>query len=163
MSEPRPSVKALVVGIGSLIRGDDGIGVHAVRRLKDEGIPDHVHTLEVGTGGLSLLDYVEGYDRLVIIDAIVTGAPAGTVHELHGEETARTVHLAVGHEADLPTTLALGKKLSKTMPETVVVVAVEAGDLTSFSESLTPEVEAALPKVLSKVRNFYLTSTGSMG
>jgi len=146
-------VKTLIVGIGSTIRGDDGIGVHAVRRLKSCRLPDHVHTLEVGTGGLALLDFVEGYDRLIIIDAIVTGALAGTVHELRGEEVARTVHLAAGHEADLPTTLALGGELNRSMPDDVVVVAVEAGNLTTFSECLTPEVEAAIPKVLSKLKD----------
>jgi hydrogenase maturation protease len=145
-------VKSLVAGIGSTIRGDDGVGVHAVRQLKTRSLPDDVDVIELGTAGLALLDLVEGYDRLIVLDAIVTGAPAGTVHVLTGEEAARAVHLGAGHEADLPTTLSLGRKLMGShMPQNVAVVAVEAGDLTTFSEHLTPEVKASVPDVIARV------------
>lgn len=143
-------MKTLVVGIGSTIRGDDGVGVQAVRQFKAR-CPESVEVIELGTAGLSLLDFVEGFDRLVIIDAILTGAAPGTVHELTGEEVAKTVHLGVGHEADLPTALSLGQKLSRHMPADVVVVAVEAADTTTFSEELTPEVAFAIPEVLERV------------
>jgi hydrogenase maturation protease len=152
MLDQRQGLRTLVVGIGSLIRGDDGVGIHVVRRLAEAGLPEHVHTLEAGTAGISLLDFVKGYDRLIIIDAIVTGAPAGTVHELRGSDIARTVHLAAGHEADLPTALALGEKLSRTIPEEVIVLAVEAGSLDAFSENLSTDVEAAIPKVLGRTQ-----------
>jgi hydrogenase maturation protease len=152
MLDQKQGVRTLVVGIGSLIRGDDGVGIHVVRRLAEAGLPKHVHTLEAGTGGISLLDFVEGYHRLIIIDAIVTGAPAGTVHELRGSDIARAVHLAAGHEADLPTALALGEKLSRTMPKEVIVLAIEAGSLDAFSENLSAEVEAAIPKVLGRTQ-----------
>ena len=145
-------MKSLVAGIGSTIRGDDGVGVHAARQLRTRSLPDDVDVVELGTAGLALLDLVEGYDRLIVLDAIVTGAPCGTVHVLTGEEAAQAVHLGAGHEADLPTTLSLGRKLMGShMPQHVAVVAVEAGDLTTFSERLTPEVEASIPEVVAKV------------
>jgi hydrogenase maturation protease len=145
-------VKSLVAGIGSTIRGDDGVGVHAARQLRTRSLPDNVRVIELGTAGLALLDVVEGYDGLIVLDAIVTGAPCGTVHVLAGEEVARAVHLGAGHEADLPTTLSLGRKLMGShMPQDVAVVAVEVGDLTTFSERLTPEVEAAIPDVIARV------------
>ncbi len=145
-------MKTLVVGIGSTIRGDDGVGVHAVRRLKRrDALPD-VDIIELGTGGLALLDFVEGYDRLIVLDAIASGAPPGTVHLLSGEDVARATHLGVGHEADLPTTLALGRKLGdRQMPENVVVVAVEASDIHTFSEQLTPGVKAAVERAVAEV------------
>ena len=143
-------MKTLVAGIGSTIRGDDGVGVRAAREFKARS-PEGVDVIELGTAGLSLLDFVEGFDRLVVIDAIVTGAPPGTVTELTGEEVAKAVHLGIGHEADLPTALSLGQKLSRHMPTDVTVVAVEAGDITTFSEHLTPEVASAIPDVLSRV------------
>jgi hydrogenase maturation protease len=151
-------VKSLVAGIGSTIRGDDGVGVHAARQLKTRSLPDNVHIIELGTAGLALLDLVEGYDRLIVLDAIVTGALCGTVHVLTGEEAARTVHLGAGHEADLPTTLSLGRKLMGShMPQNVAVVAVEAGDLTTFSERLTSQVEAAIPEMVAKVERLLET------
>ena len=145
-------MKTLVAGIGSTIRRDDGVGVEAARQFKARCSNGQVDVIELGTAGLTLLDHVEGYDRLILLDAIVSGAPPGTVHELTGNEVALSAHLGAGHETDLPTTLALGRKLSKHMPEDVVVLAVEASDLTSFSEDLTPEVEAAIPKVLERLQ-----------
>jgi hydrogenase maturation protease len=145
-------VKTLVVGIGSTIRGDDGVGVHAVRRLQlRDALPD-VDIVELGTAGLALLDIVEGYDRLIVLDAIESGAPPGTVRVLSGEDVARATHLGVGHEADLPATLALGRELGdRQMPEEVVVIAVEAGDIHTFSEQLTPGVEAAVERAVGEV------------
>ncbi len=144
-------MKTLVAGVGSTIRGDDGLGVEAVRRLRDRIEDDQVDFVELGTAGVALLDLVDGYERLILIDAILTGGQPGTVVELEGEEVATSAHLGAGHEADLPTVLDLGRKLSKIMPREVVVIAVEAADLDSFSETLTPEVEAVMPDVLNRV------------
>jgi hydrogenase maturation protease len=146
-------VRALVVGVGSSILTDDGVGVHAVRRLVEEGLPEGIDAVEIGTGGLALLDLVRGYERLVLLDAIVTGAPPGTVHVLTGDDVALTAHLGMSHEADLPTVLALSRELlEETVPADVAVVAIEAKDVTTFSESLSPEVSAALPRAIEEVR-----------
>jgi hydrogenase maturation protease len=145
-------MKTLVAGIGSTILGDDGVGVVAARKLKDILDPGQADILELGTGGLALLDYLEGYDRLIVLDAVVSGAAPGTVFEYGEEATAATVHLGGGHEADLPAVLSLGRKLARQMPEDVIVIAVEAANITQFSEMLTPAVEAAIPEVLQRVR-----------
>jgi hydrogenase maturation protease len=144
-------VRTLVAGIGSTIRGDDGVGVEVVRRLRNRVANDDVDIVELGTAGVALLDLVDGYGRLILVDAIVTGGQPGTVYELKGDEVATPAHLGAGHEADLPTVLDLGQKLSKIMPREVVVIAVEAADLYSFSETLTPRVEAAMPDVVKRV------------
>jgi hydrogenase maturation protease len=144
-------MKTLVVGIGSTIRRDDGIGVRAARQFKERCSSPHVDVIELGTAGFSLLDFVDGYDRLILLDAIITGSPPGTVHELKEEDVAKTVHLGVGHEADLPTSLHLGKQLTGRMPRQVVVIAVEADDIQTFSEQLSPKVQEAIPEVLARV------------
>lgn len=145
-------MKTLVAGIGSPILSDDGVGVHVVRRLLEGSPRPGVDVIDVGTGGLALLDVVAGYDRLVLVDAAVTGAPPGTVHRFTGSDVTRTVHLGIGHEADLSTALALGKELmGLSMPRDVIVVAVEAADITTFSEELTPAVQAAIPAVLAAI------------
>ena len=119
--------------------------MRVVQRLKGRLDRPDVDVVELGTAGLSLLDEVAGYDRLILVDAIVTGAVPGTVHVLGEDEVATTVHLGASHEADLATTLAWGRKtLGSDLPRDVVVVAVEAADLTTFSERLTPAVASAL-------------------
>jgi len=122
-----------------------------------------VDVVELGTAGLGLLDAVRGYDRLIIIDAIVTGAEPGTVHVLDGVDVARASHLGPGHDADLPTVLALGKKLAADqMPQDVIVVAVEAADVVTVSTFLTPAVNAAVSEAAAKVEQL-CACNGSMG
>ncbi|MFH2002140.1 MAG: hydrogenase maturation protease [Planctomycetota bacterium] len=147
-----PERAPLIIGIGSPILGDDGVGIHAVRALKEDARLCHLPALELGTAGLSLLDFIEDHDSLIVIDAIRTGAPPGTVHSLCGEDVTQCVHLGSGHDADLPAVLSLGKKLKGAhMPRDILVIAVEAANLTQFSEDLTPEVKAAIPRVLRTI------------
>jgi len=123
-----------------------------VRALRERIAQENVDILEVGTAGLSILDLVAGYDRLIVVDAIVSGADPGTVHELRGADVARASHLGPGHDADLPTVLALGEKLAaEQMPSEVVVVAVEAADIATVSADLSPEVKAAVPNATARV------------
>jgi hydrogenase maturation protease len=145
-------VKTLVVGIGSTILSDDGVGVRVVERLSERALPAQVEVVQLGTAGLGLLDLVEDCQRLILVDAIVTGAVPGTLHELRGDDVARAAHLGPGHEADLPTTLAFGQRvLGRKLPHQVVVIAVEAEDLTTFSESLTPRVHAAVEPAVARI------------
>ena len=138
--------------MGSDIRADDGVGLHVVRQLGDRSLSESVDVVELGTAGLGLLDSVRGYDRLILVDAIVTGATPGTVHVLNGADVDRASHLGPGHDADLPTVLALGEKLAgDQMPQEVIVVAVEAVDVNTVSTQLTPAVEAAVSEAATKV------------
>ncbi len=148
-------MKILVVGIGSTILGDDGVGVHAARVVRDRMMAVSqidVDVVELGTAGLALLDLVEGYDQLIVLDAIVTGAAPGTVHLLEGKDVARAAHLGAGHDADLPATLAMGEKLLPgQMPQKVIVIAVEALHLTDFSEQLSEAVKGGIGEVVRAV------------
>jgi len=146
-------LKTLIAGVGSPILGDDGVGVRLAELLASRPLPPGTDVRVIGTAGLALLDFAAGYDRLLVLDAIVTGAAPGTVHVLTGDEVAKALHLgAVGHDADLPTALALGRRLHQaTLPEEVAVVAVEVACTDEFSEALTPAVEAALPAAAAAV------------
>ncbi len=147
-------MKTLIVGIGSSILGDDGVGIEIARRCKKLfSNKENIKVVEIGTGGLSLLDIVQGYDRLILLDAIISGSPIGTVQVLAEAALPSTVHLGTGHEADLSATLALGRKLAeKPLPEDVRIVAVEVRNITAFSENLSPEVEAAVPDAVAVVK-----------
>jgi hydrogenase maturation protease len=143
---------AVVCGVGSPILGDDGVGLHVVRALREQGVPDGVTLCELGTGGLAMADVALGCQRLVIVDAIETGAPAGTIHLLEGDDVARGTHLGRGHEPSVPEALAMSAKLlGEQMPAQVWVVAIEAEQLLEFSEQLTPAVAAAVPGACARV------------
>ncbi len=72
--------KTLVLGIGNVIMGDEGIGVHVVRALgQHHKLPEGVECLDGGTGGFILLEPMQNADRIVLIDAAADGNPVGTV------------------------------------------------------------------------------------
>ena len=80
----RPSLvemRTLVAGFGNVLRGDDGFGVEVVRRLADDAVLlAGIELLEVGTGGIRLVQALaDGYDQLVIVDAVARGVAPGTL------------------------------------------------------------------------------------
>jgi hydrogenase maturation protease len=71
--------KTLVLGLGNVLMGDEGIGVHVVRALEKHTLPAGVECLDGGTGGFVLLEPLENADRIVLVDAAADGNPPGTV------------------------------------------------------------------------------------
>ena len=71
--------KTLVLGLGNILMGDEGIGVHVVQALEKHLLPADVECLDGGTGGFTLLEPLENAARIVLIDAAADGNPLGTV------------------------------------------------------------------------------------
>ena len=72
----------LVLGIGNVLMGDEGVGVHVIRQLNGMKLPDGVECLDGGTGSFLLLEPMQQAKRIVLIDATFDGNPAGTVTRL---------------------------------------------------------------------------------
>jgi len=105
---------------------------------------------EAYAGGLRLMEAMAGYRRAVIVDAMTTGkAPPGTVVRMKVPHGTRNLFCA--HDGDLESALALGRDLGLSLPEEIEVVGVEAGDVETFSEELTPLVRAAVPAAVAAV------------
>ena len=71
--------KTLVLGLGNVIMGDEGVGVHVVRALEKHALPAGVECLDGGTGGFILLEPLQAADHIILIDATDDGNPPGTV------------------------------------------------------------------------------------
>lgn len=74
-SEP----KTLLLGLGNILMGDEGVGVHVLRALEKHSLPPDIECLDGGTGGFILLEPMQAADRIVMIDAAADGNPVGTV------------------------------------------------------------------------------------
>lgn len=160
-------MKTLIVGLGNPILGDDGVGwrvAEAVRKqwqradlrlLIDDETPrsslSHPKlAVEVdcfALGGLSLMERLVGYDRAIIVDAITTGQPPGTVSRLRLDELPdfSTAHTSAVHDTSLQNALRVGRTMGAQLPEEIWVVGVEAQCVYDFSETLTPPVAEAVP------------------
>jgi hydrogenase maturation protease len=76
---PENSGKTLVLGLGNVLMGDEGVGVHVVRAVENHTLPANVECLDGGTGGFTLLEPLQEAGRVILIDAASDGNPIGTV------------------------------------------------------------------------------------
>ena len=72
----------LVLGIGNFILGDEGVGVHAVRELEKGKFPEGIDIMDGGTAGLTLMETMQDYDKVLVIDAAVDDYAAGTIRHI---------------------------------------------------------------------------------
>ena len=145
-------MKNLVLGIGNPILSDDGAGIKVAREVGKKLDDPEITVAETSGAGLRLLDSIVGYDKVIIIDAIQTKkGKAGQIYRMEPEDFSFAKHLSSPHQINLVTALELGKMLNLAMPQKITIFAVEAKDITSFSEKCTPEVEQAIPEVVKMV------------
>jgi hydrogenase maturation protease len=140
----------LVVGLGNPLMGDDGAGLAALERLREEyAMPPEVHLIDGGTWGMNILPVLEGADDIIFLDAIRTGAAPGTVVELEGDEMPRMLsHKMSPHQIDLREVLALAM-LRGTLPDQLVAIGVEP-DRVEMTLDLSPPVTAALDEIVAR-------------
>ena len=148
-------MKVLILGVGNLLRSDDGVGLHIIEALRKEHLKDNVDLIEA-VSGLDILDAIKGYDRIILVDAIKTGGEPGTIYQLSLEDfkDKQTVNSFSTHlNMDIPTMLELGNRLfPEKMPEDIQIIAIEAEDITTISDKCTPKVEKAIPEVVELIK-----------
>jgi hydrogenase maturation protease len=141
----------LVLCLGNPLRRDDAVALHVAAAL--EAAPDAGTVVKRSAlSGLYLLDEMEGFDRVVVVDAVRTGAhPPGTVHSVPLE----AIHAPGGpspHAIGLPSALELARAAGAPVPSTIHVVAIEVQDMETVGEGLTPAVAAAVPRAAEAAR-----------
>jgi hydrogenase maturation protease len=146
-------MSVIIIGVGNPVLTDDSVGIQVVRRLAEELIGRAgITTRELYAGGISLMEAMSGHQKAIIIDAILTeGGRPGTIYSLTPSDLLHSRNIHSTHDASLPVALELGKMTGLPLPEEVGIWAVEAQDVETFSESLTEEVETAVPAVVSQV------------
>ena len=151
-------MRAVVIGIGNPIASDDGVGIRAVKDFQKTFADERVTCVECERGGLELLDLIRGYDAAVIVDAAKTEAsPPGAVTTLVARQPfAPGSHRSL-HTMELDSVLAFGSLMGMQLPDEVTVLAVEAADIETFHEGCTPEVESAIPDVVTRLQRQVLS------
>lgn len=159
----------LIVGLGSPILRDDAIGLHVARALADR-LPPETHTVvEAGVAGLRLLITLEGWDRVILVDALHEAPDPddeprpGRLHELTLDQLPSTLTLNTSHEASLADTLRLGRMTGMHVPEEIRIFGVEVVDPFSFDEQMTPAVAVCVDPVADEIVARCCHSTGCAG
>jgi hydrogenase maturation protease len=144
-------MSTVVIGLGNVVLGDDGAGVHAVRRLRARwALPDDVEVVEGGTAGLLLLPWLDDSERAILVDAVDVGEPPGTIRRLEGPALARPFPRRLSpHDVGVADLLGAAT-LSDALPATAVLLGVQA-ESTALGTELGVAVSAALDPLVDAI------------
>ena len=143
-------MNTLILGIGNPILTDDGGGIKIAQKLKEEN--PELEVIETSEAGIALLDFIVGYDKLIIIDSIKTkkGKP-GDLYQLELGDLKPSKDFSSSHGISIATAFELGQRLGYRMPKFVSIYAVEIKDNTTFGEKCTEEVEQKIPFIVKQI------------
>ena len=150
----------IVACFGNVLRGDDGFGIAVADRLRAGAVPDGVRVMEVGIGGIHLVqELLDGIDALIVVDAVDVGRPAGALVVMDPEITDvntmsvndRRDALADMHLASPDRVFTLAKGLG-VLPPVAIVIGCQAVDAHRYGEGLTPDVARAVDHAAAEVR-----------
>ncbi|QWK20307.1 MAG: HyaD/HybD family hydrogenase maturation endopeptidase [Hydrogenobacter thermophilus] len=144
-------MRTLLLGIGNILLSDEGLGVRAVEELKSRfKFPPYVELMDGGTLGMDLLYFMEGFERLLVIDAVLGGNPPGTLYKFSdGEVKAYFKRKVSAHELGFQEILALADLLGKR-PNEIVLVGMEPESL-NISLELSTTVKERLHLLIEEV------------
>jgi hydrogenase maturation protease len=148
LSDQAP-VRCTIVGIGNVLMGDEGIGVHVVRAVEARSLPEDVACLDGGTGGLHLLEPMQRSPKVVLVDATVDGEPPGTVHRLRPRYSSDYPPTLTAHDIGLKDLLDALELLGER-PE-VTLFAVSVRPPREMATELSPPLEALVPELTAMV------------
>ena len=156
-------MRILIAGVGNVLKADDAFGVEVARRLDAMDLPDGVHVVETGIGGIALVQELQdGWDALIVADAVDRGRPPGTVMLI--EPDVIDVHaLSWGERHDLladahlatPERVFMLSRALGVLPERLLMVGCQPLDAdalgTEMSEPVRLAVDVAVHEILRHV------------
>ena len=148
--------KLLVLGIGNVLMGDEGVGVHVVRHLEKENVPVGVELLDGGTGSFLLLDPMQLARKVILIDATLDANPPGTVRRLAPRFSTDYPRTLAAHDIGLKDLLDAFYLLGHNVD--VVLFAVSIAPLQELGLDMSPELVAQVPKIAAMVKDEIVNS-----
>ncbi len=154
MKHNRKKRSVVVVGLGSTLLKDDGVGIHAVRKLQEDlsfPFDVDVETIDGGTAPDISVFLESGIDKLIIIDTVQAHGKPGAIYRLTPDIfESESQNIQSPHNFNLRESLVL-MRLGGVLPSEVVIIGVEPGSM-EWGTTLTPEVLSKIPELLSIIR-----------
>jgi len=152
------ALKITILGIGNTLISDDGVGVHIINKLNAEyTFPENVTLIDGGTKGLDLLPFIEGSDRLLIIDAANFNKEPGTIDTVIGDSIPAFLSQKLSvHQIGLPDMLFAAKLMGISPPE-MCLIGIQPKSMetsTEMSEEIKARFDDLYAEVLDKLREW---------
>ena len=146
----------LILGVGNILLGDEGVGVHVVEAMKGLKLPGNVELLDGGTGAFDLIDVIANREKIVVIDAVEGGCEPGAIYRFIPDDIrVQQYHISSAHRVGLLDALAMAK-IASCSPCEVIIYGIEPKKL-DWGTELSPEVAAVIPRVteliMSELKN----------
>ncbi|HTL68860.1 MAG TPA: hydrogenase maturation protease [Lacunisphaera sp.] len=149
-SQGAPGDRVLVLGVGNVLMGDEGVGIHILRTLEHEAALPGVRLLDGGTGGVNLLVELESAGDVILIDATRDGRSAGTIAFLQPQLVGELPRGLGAHDFGLKDLFAAAALTGKLPRIHLFTIAVE--EVRPMCTELSEDVAAAVPEVVHTVR-----------
>jgi hydrogenase maturation protease len=142
--------RILILGLGNLLLGDEGVGIHVVRQLQSMPLPPEAEVIDGGTGGFELLAHCRGKRKVIVIDAVKAGAKPGTVLRFTPEEAAlRWPQPYSAHQAGLAELLHWAKAFMPSLE--IIVYGVVPKETATMSTQVSRAVQRQLRKLAAMI------------
>ena len=141
--------KILILGIGNILMGDEGVGVHVVNTLEKAALPADVKCLDGGTGSFLLLEPMQNADKVILIDATVDGQDVGSVRRLRPKFSKDYPRTLTAHDIGLKDLIDAFYLLGD-VPE-VTLFAVSIPPLQDMQLELSAKLASVVPQVARMV------------
>jgi len=142
--------KLLVLGIGNVLLGDEGVGVHVVKDLERFEMPSHVTLLDGGTGGFHLLNWLQEYGRIIMIDATLDGKLPGSISMVRPKFSNEFPRTLSSHDIGLKDLIDSASLLGD-LPE-IILFTVSVHPEQSLTMELSPIISESASKVSQEIR-----------
>ena len=153
-SKSNQSSNTLILGIGNVLMGDEGVGVHVARYLLQQPLPAGVVCVDGGTGGFHLLDTLQQAKKIILIDATLDNRPPGTIQRLQPRFSSQYPKTLTAHDIGLKDLIdafhLLAKPGGPELPE-VTLFAVSIALPGQMDLVLSPPIQSLVPKVADMV------------
>lgn len=130
---------------------DEGIGVHVIRELSRRDLPEEVELAEVGTASFDLIRLMDGKDKVVIVDAIISDQSPGTIYKLTPDDlkSGRRKLLTSLHQFGVMEALQSAAQMGNKSE--IVIFGITPKDYQRFSTELSSELRKSIPKIVEAI------------
>lgn len=140
----------LVLGIGNYLMADEGVGVHIAEALSKETLPPGVDVLDGGTGGFHLLEYLQSYSTIIMIDATLDNKPPGTIRLIKPRFAADFPRAMSTHDIGLKDLVGALQLLGSAPDIQLYVISIPS--IQEQGVELTPIIKRKIPALLDLIR-----------
>jgi hydrogenase maturation protease len=150
MSDSSHPAPVLILGIGNILLGDEGIGVRVIEAMRSQSLPQGVEVIDGGTGGADLIEVIAHRRKAIVVDAMDADCEPGTLMRLSPDDLVPRGDTRISlHDVGLLDALHMAGHLG-CAPAQIVIIGIQPKSV-AWGTELSAELAACVPKIIERV------------